>query len=43
MNHITRGGSWFNTSRFARIALRIMIMPDNRIYDLGLRIARSER
>lgn len=37
-NRVIRGGSWFNNARFCRSSDRFYYSPDNRSYDLGLRL-----
>ena len=38
---VIRGGSWFNRPAIARVAFRVRGNPDDRYYDLGLRLART--
>ncbi len=38
---VIRGGSWFNTPAYARVATRNWYMPDYRGINLGLRLARA--
>jgi len=37
---VSRGGSWYGGSRFARVALRYNLSPDFRDYSLGVRLVR---
>ncbi|MCP4700188.1 MAG: SUMF1/EgtB/PvdO family nonheme iron enzyme, partial [Gammaproteobacteria bacterium] len=38
---VIRGGSWDHTARFCRSAMRFRGDPDNRVFNLGFRLART--
>ncbi len=40
-HRVSRGGSWFDVPRFARVALRFWFEPGNRGDELGFRLARG--
>ena len=42
-SRVGRGGGWYDTPAFARVAYRIRIAPGDRNLDLGFRLARGGR
>jgi formylglycine-generating enzyme required for sulfatase activity len=43
VNRVYRGGGWFNDAIHARCSGRYRVAPSFRLYDLGFRLARTER
>jgi formylglycine-generating enzyme required for sulfatase activity len=41
VNRVIRGGSWRHVARYCRSAIRDRLTPDDRFYNLGLRLART--
>ena len=41
--HVVRGGSWYDSQRFARAASRFRNVPDGRNFDLGFRLMVAPR
>jgi formylglycine-generating enzyme required for sulfatase activity len=39
---VYRGGSWIGNARLVRAAIRFGYSPDNRVFDLGFRLARGQ-